>query len=148
MRKILLIVLTLTLAACSAGGNEFSNNKMKWEDANISHYQFHLNIGCFCAFRDKMPLTIEVSNGEVVSMIGADGVEIPATDPNDELYSRYATIDRLFSELDAVLNGDADEVTVTYDPDYGFPNEIYIDAIKEAADDELSLSVSGFEMLP
>jgi hypothetical protein len=148
MKKFLLVALAVILAACSAGGSEFSQNKIKWEDANISHYQFELNIGCFCAFRDKMPLTIEVSNGEIVSMIGADGVKIPATDPNYELYSRYATIDRLFSELDAELNSDAEEITVTYDATYGFPTQINIDRNKEIADEELYLTVAGFEVLP
>jgi hypothetical protein len=148
MKKFLLVALAVILVACSAGGSEFSQNQKKWEDANISHYQFNLNIGCFCAFQDQMPLTVEVSNGEVVSMVGADGAAITATDVNYELFSKYATIDRLFSELDAVLNGDADEVTVTYDATYGFPSQINIDYIKEAVDDELYLSVSGFEVLP
>jgi Family of unknown function (DUF6174) len=147
MKKILLIALTLILVACSAGGSEFSQNQRKWEDANIAHYQFELNVGCFCAFRDQMPLTVEVSNGEVVSMMGADGIALAATDVNYELFSKYATIDRLFSELDSVLNGEADEVTVTYDPDHGFPAQINIDFIKEAADDELYLTVSRFEVL-
>lgn len=148
MKKFLLIILAVMLVACSAGGSEFSQNQKKWEDANISHYEFNLDISCFCAFRDKMPLTVEVSNGEVVSMVGADGAAIAATDPNYELFSKYATIGRLFSELNAVLNGDADEVTVTYDATHGLPSQINIDYIKEAADDELYLSVSGFEALP
>jgi hypothetical protein len=36
---------------------------------------------------------------------------------------------------------------VTYDPTYGFPTEINIDFIEFAMDDELYLSVSGFEPL-
>lgn len=148
MKKIILITLAIVLAACSAGGSEFSRNQQKWEDAQISHYRFELNIGCFCAFRDQMPLTVEALNGEVVSMAGSDGSVIAATDPNYELFSKYATIDRLFSELEADLGGGADEVTVTYDSTYGFPSEINIDFIKNAADDELYLSASGFEALP
>jgi hypothetical protein len=37
---------------------------------------------------------------------------------------------------------------VTYDATYGFPTEMSIDFIKEAADDELYFTVSGFEALP
>jgi len=148
MKKILLTLFIVVLAACSTGGSEFSRNQQKWTDANIQHYQFSLNIGCFCAFRDQMPLKVEVVNGEVASITGPDGNLIPATDPGYETFSRYATIDRLFSELEADLGGKAEDVTVTYDSTYGFPSEVYIDFIRNAADDELSLSASGFEALP
>jgi len=148
MKKIILITLAVILAACSAGGSEFSRNQQKWDDANVQHYRFLLNVSCFCPFRDQMPLTVEAQNGEVVSMTGADGSVIAADDPNYELFSKYATIDRLFSELEADLGGGADEVTVTYDAAYGFPAEIVIDFIKEATDDELYLNASGFEKLP
>jgi len=148
MKKIILVALAVILAACSAGGSEFSRNLEKWNDANVQHYRFLLNVSCFCAFRDQMPLIVEALNGEVVSMAGSDGSVIAADDPNYELFSKYATIDRLFSELEADLGGGADEVTVTYDSTYGFPSEISIDFIKNAADDELYLSASGFETLP
>jgi Family of unknown function (DUF6174) len=148
MKKLLLLFLIVVLTACSVGGSELSRNQQKWQDANIQHYRFSLNIGCFCAFRDQMPLTIEVLNGEIVSLTNAEGDSIDSTDSNYEYYARYLTIDRLFSELEAVLAGEADEVTVTYDSTYDFPAQISIDYIKEAADDELGLSVSGFEALP
>ncbi len=147
MKKILLIALVLILAACSTGGGEFSSNQQIWKNANITHYRFQLNIGCFCAFRDKMPLTIEVQDGEIISITTPDGNAITQSDPNYEYFSKYATIDRLFTELEAVQNGKADEVTVTYDATYGFPAAINIDFIRNAVDDELSLSASGFEAL-
>ena len=95
-----------------------------------------------------MPLNIEVKDGEVLSITYADGTPISTTDPEFEFFARYGTIERLFSELEADLAGAADEVTVSYDPVYGFPQTADIDIIKEAADDELSLTVSGFEILP
>ena len=146
MKKIILITLIFMLTACSAGGSEFSRNQQKWTDAHITHYRFVLSIGCFCAFRSQMPLVVEVLNGNVVSMIGADGVVITSENSFYDTFAKYATIDRLFAELKADLSA-ADEVTVTYDSTYGFPTEINIDFIKNAADDELYLSASGFEKL-
>jgi hypothetical protein len=93
-----------------------------------------------------MPLVIEVQDGEVVSMEYQSGKEIDA--PSLELFEKYATIDRLFAELEADLNGAADEVTATYDATYGFPTEVTIDFVKEATDDELYLNLSNFEALP
>jgi hypothetical protein len=149
MKNITLLFLVLILAACSAGGGtELSNNQQKWQDSGITHYRFELNVSCFCAFRSQMPATVEVQDGEIVSIIGADGNPISLTDPLNEFVLSYATIDRLFSELESDSLKDADKLTVTYDPEYGFPSQIDIDFIELAIDDELYISASAFEPLP
>ena len=151
MRRIFYILTALVLAACSlgnaAGGqSEIEQNKEKWQNQGISHYRYHLLVGCFCVFRGDMPLIIEVQDGKAVSMEYQSGNEIEP--PNREIFKKYETIDLIFAELEAGLNGAADEVTVQYDPAYGFPAEASIDAVKEAVDDELYLTVSNFEVLP
>jgi hypothetical protein len=148
MKKLILLTLLITLTACSFGApSELARNRRTWQAAGISQYRFLLNIGCFCIFRDKMPITVEVQNGEIISMTYPDGTLIARTDPNYEIFSKHATIERLFSELEAGVSGGADKVTVTYDATRGFPSEIYFDYIKAAADDELSLSITDFEAL-
>jgi len=149
MKKILIITLVLTLAACLAGGSGLSRNKQIWENTGISHYRFELDLSCFCAFRDQMPLTVEVQDEEVVSITGADGEIIPTDDLNYEYFSKYATINRLFTVLEAVaVDPEAGEVIVKYDPTFGYPTEASIDYIELAADDELYITISGFEKLP
>ena len=148
MKKITLLLLALILAACSAGGSELSRNQSKWQDANVTHYRFQLSVGCFCLFRSQMPLTVEVKDGEVVSMIDVNGEAFPMDDPMSELVMKHATIDRLFSELGSDAVQEADNLTMSFDPTYGFPVEVAIDYIELAADDELYLSVSAFEPLP
>ena len=152
MKKLLLVLMTLVLAACTAVGSamgsqsEIEQNKEKWQDANISHYRYNLHISCFCVFVENMPLVIEVQDGEVVSMEFQNGAEI---DPSlHELFDKYATIDRLFAEIEAGLNGAADKVTVEYDPTYGFPTKADFDFEEMAIDDELYLTISDFEALP
>lgn len=146
MKKILLLVLSLVLVACSAS-SEYDQNLKKWQEANIEHYRFDLFIGCFCPFRNVMPLTIEVQNGEVVSITQVDGVVVATDDPSYELFISAASMDSLFTMLEADLNGDADEVLVTYDATYGFPTSISVDQIKEAVDDEIFYQVENFEVL-
>lgn len=148
MKKLILVTFIFLLAACSLGSSEFSQNQKKWTDVNITHYRFELNIGCFCVFRNQMPLKVEVQNGEIVSITTSDGSTVAKTDSNYEYYSKYATVENLFTELKTDLGGKADEVTVKYDSTYGYPTEINIDFIKAAVDDELYLSASGFEKLP
>ena len=147
MKKILLLVLSLILAACSTA-SEYDQNLKKWQDADVAHYQFDLFIGCFCPFRDMMPLTIEVLNGEVVSITQQDGTAVTENDPSYTYFVEVATVDRLFEKLNSSLNGGADEVLVTYDATYGFPVTISIDQIKEAIDDEIAYQVANFEVLP
>mgnify|MGYP003580304863 CR=1 FL=1 len=153
MKKLLLVLMTLVLAACSAvagaAGNqsEIEQNKEKWQNANVPHYRYNLHISCFCIFVENMPLIIEVQDGEVVSMEFENGAEIdPAI--GQDLFDKYATIDRIFAEVEAGLNGTADNVVVKYDPTYGFPTEVTIDVEEQAADDELYLTISNFEELP
>ncbi len=146
MKKFILITLVIMLAACSAGGSEFTQNQTKWQNANFTHYRFQLSVGCFCAFRDKMPITVEVQNGQVASMTYADGTSVDASEQANMGFDQYATIDALF-QYTAQRMKDAAEVTVTYDSTYGYPTTIYIDGSKQIADDELSLSVSGLEKL-
>ena len=148
MKKITLLLLALILAACSAGGSELNRNQSMWQDTGINHYRFQLNVGCFCLFRSQMPMTVEVKNGEIVSMTDVNGEAFPLDDPMSEFVLKYATIDRLFSELESDSVREADNLTVSYDPTYGFPAEVAIDFIELAADDELYLSVSAFEPRP
>ncbi|MEK6752514.1 MAG: DUF6174 domain-containing protein [Chloroflexota bacterium] len=148
MKKIILLTLALVLSACSIGaGTDFDRNLSKWEDANIIHYRYTLFISCFCVFSDEMPLTIEVKDGEVVSMTRSDGTAVAPTDNFYELYQPYSTMDRLFLKLEADLTGEADNLAVTYDPVYGFPSNVSIDYITEAIDDEISYQISNFEAL-
>jgi uncharacterized protein DUF6174 len=147
MRKLTYLFIALALSACSMGGkSEIQRNQQKWQDAGISHYRYNLFVGCFCVFNEDMPLVVEVQDGKVISMEYQSGKEIEAT--SRELFDQYATIERIFSELEADIHGKADEVTVTYDPTYGFPTKVNIDFIKKAIDDEVALTVSNFEKLP
>jgi hypothetical protein len=158
MKKLILLVLVIALSACTTIANagkpksEVEQARDKWQAANISHYRFELFISCFCIFTENMPLIIEVKDGEVVSMEYKTGKEI---DPQLlDLFNRYTTIDKLFNGLEKGFDtegddqGPADKVAAEYDATYGFPTKIDIDFAEQAADDELYLSISGFEVLP
>ena len=158
MKKLLLFVLAVVLSACNTIANagepksEVEQARDKWQSADVSHYKFELFISCFCVFNEDMPLLIEVRDGQIVSMEFKSGKEI---DPQlMELFKRYETIDKLFDGIESGFDfegddqGPADKVTVEYDATYGFPTKIDIDFIEQAIDDELYLSISGFEALP
>jgi len=148
MKKLVLLMLAIVLAACSAAQpkSDFDRAHETWQDAKISHYRFNVFVSCFCVFNEDMPLIIEVKDGEVVSMEFKSGKEIDAA--NLEYFQRFATVDKLFDEIEKDQNGEADKVTVEYDATYGFPTRIDIDFIEQAVDDELYLTISEFQALP
>jgi len=148
MKKLILLTLIVILTACSSlGTSEFARNKTKWEGAKITHYRYNLSIGCFCAFRDDMPLTIEVKDGKTVSITNAKGAVVDSSNPSAELYVPYSTVDGVFVKLEDDLAADPDQITVDYDPTNGYPAQVYIDYISAAADDEISYEITNFEIL-
>ncbi len=146
MKKLILFTLMVAifLSACGATKTELEQNKDTWTQAKITHYRLQLSVGCFCAFRGMMPLTVEVKDGQVLSILDNTGAEVSSD--FKELFDQYNTIERLF-DYTAEAQKNADKVTVTYNNTYGYPTLVNIDNIKEAVDDELSLSVSNFEIL-
>lgn len=149
MEKVLVLIFVILLLACATPlRSDLEQKRKKWQEANVSHYRFELNLVCFCTFRNRMPLQIEVQNGQVVAMKDNAGHAVTAEDANYGYFSRYATFDRLFSELQPGSNGGIDKITAAYHPGYGFPVRINMDRIKGAADDELGVVVSAFEPIP
>jgi hypothetical protein len=140
-----MVVVLTACASVGAASSDFDLARDKWQDAGISHYRFNLNISCFCIFTQDRPLNIEVQDGEVVSMEYQSGNEIDPS--NIELFERYATIDRIFAELETALV-EADSVTVEYDETYGFPTQVSIDLDQQMADEEIYLTISDFDTLP
>lgn len=146
------LILTLAiLTACSTAPiatptplSPLESNHQKWEAQSINHYRFNVSLICFCAFRDKMPLSIEVKDGQVVSMLDNQGQ--PITQFVEE-FEKYNTIEKLFNIVEQTSNGGADKVTIEYNAEHGYPQSIDIDYIEEAIDDELLLEVSEFEIL-
>lgn len=63
-------------------------------------------------------------------------------------FEANATIDRIFARFRADLWKNPDEVFVDYDQTYGFPTQVRIDYSKDFGEDDFSLIVSDFEVLP
>jgi len=133
-----------TATPFSIGERALRRNQQKWQDAGISHYRFRLTINCFCPDIHG-PLMIEVENDQVISMESQNGNALDAT--SREIFESYGTINRLFLLATIDLSEERKEVTVTYDPTYGFPTNFFTD-FTEGSDDELTLIIESFEALP
>lgn len=142
---IFFLILVVALEACSPSKPRslLADNREKWQAKNVRHYRFDLSIGCFCPFHEQMPLSIEVLNGEVISLTAKNGEDVT---PFLESYRRSDTIDKLFAII-ASAEDRADEIKIEYDPSYGFPTSAWIYYMKNAADDEMGYVVTNFEVL-
>jgi hypothetical protein len=146
-KRILLItalILALTLSACGSK-SELNANRDKWDASGVSHYSFQLTISCFCPFMDIIPVSVEVKDGQIVSMTDAQGK--PLADNFRETFEKAATVEGLFAIAEENLSN-ADQVEVTYEAQYGFPTSIVVDRIKLAVDDEVSYYADAFKILP
>jgi hypothetical protein len=150
-KKIILFCLVFFIsAAClstcaSPQRPAFEKNLALWESQNIQHYRFHLEIGCNCPWRSMMPLSIEVKNGGIASMVASNGEDIT---PFLETFRNHGTIDSLFDLLDGATSTRVYRLEVQYDSTHGFPANIVYDPYKMITDDAMGYRVTNFEVLP
>jgi len=141
----LLFVLVLILSACG-GGSAFQQNKDKWEAQNINHYRFTVVASCFCIIAGA-EATYEVQNGQIVNESIHAAPDRPVEQAQaSEFYQPYNTIEKVFDYVEKAIN-EAEETTVEYDQTHGFPTNVTVNWVIQAADDELYLTLSNFESL-
>ena len=143
---VMLIILGIIFIPPFAQKIRLQVNREKWESQNITHYRFDLNIGCFCPiFWGKMPVTVEVKEGEIISMVDGNGF------PLDESFSKEiedtGTIENMFELIQKGIS-DAFSVGISYDSKYGFPVSIEFDWDRRIVDDESTYEITNFEILP
>ena len=92
-----------------------------------------------------MPLTIEVQNGKMISMVASNGADIS---PYLDTFRQHTTIESLFDLVDSAIARGVYKLVVQYDPTYGFPASIVIDPSHMIMDDETGYYVTNLEVLP
>ena len=120
-------------------------NRAKWEEQNISHYRFKLDIICLCPFQDSIPMTIEVRDGQIISVKDINGMDLDKHDL--KVFERAGTIERLFDIAKGSISK-AFSASVSYNAEMGFPDSIESDWDENVYDDEITYKVSEFEVLP
>lgn len=138
------LIAALVLSACG-GNSELAQKRDQWKAQGINHYRFDLTLSCFCPFGEVNPVAIEVLDGKIVSMTGADGKAL--SDPFRSRFEEAGTVEALFDLAETYFKS-ADKVEVAYDAEYGFPVSIAVDQIELAMDDEITYRVENFTPLP
>lgn len=138
-RNIAALVL-MGLASCdTATGTQ--PEKDLWLALGIQNYDFVYQVSCFCAFQGPNPAKISVRGGAVTGVASTDSAISPGVTPPP---SSYPTVDSLFSILERAQKATPAGVTVNFDPTYHYPSRIFVDPVKNAADDDITYTVQKF----
>jgi hypothetical protein len=113
---------------------------MQWTKQLPASYSFTWMQSCECISDMTRPIRIGVTSGQITSAVYVDDQAAVGA-----LVRPYLlTIDGVFDKIQAANDQGAAEVTVDYDPARGYPTSVFVDYSRQAADEELSLQISGF----
>lgn len=112
---------------------EFDASLATWQSSGITRYAFTYQPQCFC---DTTPRLV-VSDG--------DGIRVDGVPPGPQIFAP-AGVPGLFEFARRAINGDS--ATIEYDPVTGVPIHLISDPMREAIDDELTFTVSGWTLDP
>lgn len=121
----------------------FDQALLEWKNAGITTYDYIFTRGCFCPEEFVGPYAVSVRNGEVAGATfkGTDLFDIGILEIGryDEIIK---TVDGVFAEIERALR-EADTFTAEYHPLLGYPTNVYIDWIANAADEEVSYTIKN-----
>jgi hypothetical protein len=123
---------------------ELDEARARWQQQGAPSYSYQLRYGCFCPPAVTSPVTITVVNGVTTSIVWADSGG--AAPPGN--FAGLQTGEQLFARIDTTIGRRPHELTVHYDPARGFPTSIVVDHDQAMADEEWTVAVSAFQVLP
>lgn len=141
-RFALALALCGSLASCGGGDNlpeDFTAAKNAWEASGVLAYRFTLGQACLCPSEKGSPVVV-VRDGKVVSARYADGTFVDGAQ-----LQRLPSMSDIFAAMEAAYARGL-LVRFTANRPYGDLSEVYIDYIKEAADDELWYIIRDFTL--
>ena len=170
MRCLLLLTFLLPLAACDSGEVDpppdlyepptpvdesqlvmetteaaLVQRRAQWDASGPDDYRFEVVRRCGC---------LENRVRYVVTVRGGIAREATRTTPTDSVTTvvspssvPYSTVDAVFDAAQAGFDLDPDEAEVGYRPSDGLPASVFIDPQAGRTEDELILTIAGFDAL-
>lgn len=142
-----LLAMTAVASGCSdvtGLERELEANRELWESVGPASYDFDYRVVCYCLPPITRAVTIVVENGTVVGVTYVDtGEPVEPYEPGD-----YPTVDDLFGEIESALAEDPYWVRAEYDPQLGYPTDVFFDFEENIADEEWGFVVSRFVSSP
>lgn len=156
MRFVCLTAVAVLAAACDGIGpsgvkdfdrNAFNEARARWQAAGISNYTIESRNLCFCPAHLNFWTRLTVRGNNVVA---ADPVDpLPPNIPSQNL--GWQTVAQLFEAIESAASDDSRTVTkvsVSYDPNLGFPRDVSISCGPNIADCDRSHFLRSLTRLP
>ena len=122
---------------------ELDRHRTRWEANRSGDYTFEYRPVCFCVREFVQPVQVKVRNGVVESVTYIESGESAATNG----FPLYDTIDGLLDMIQDAIDRKAARLTVSYDPEIGYPTSVSIDYALNIADEEFSFTATSYEPL-
>ena len=122
--------------------SDFESNRKKWNDTKLSNYKMVISIFVTSFSSPAEPVIIEVKDNKAISVK-------PSSDSDKRsvgIYDAYDTVDKLFEMIQNESNKGA-TVTVKYDNEFGYPNEIIINYLRLGMFGGQNIEISKFEIV-
>ncbi len=142
---VALLGLCAALAsACSDVGPEndgllqdIANHRAMWESKRPPAYVYELKRWCDCPDEARGPVSVRVQGVTVVGRVYTPtGAPLTAG-----LESAFPSVDGLFDLLEAAARKNPWSVNINWDPEAGFPRDLYVDFKSNVIHDEVSYQV-------
>lgn len=131
---------------------EVIQNQDKWDNRQITHYKMLIDLPYDTTYFRQlpMPLTIEVKDGSIVSMVDGQGKMIPVNTSGDaaQNHQNFFTISGLFLYARQSIMRNPPSIEISYDDFFGFPSRIYIDPYTEPCCQDFEIKIEDFQVLP
>lgn len=144
-----LMVAALAVTACDAGGPEsrrilldqLAAQEAVWGETGSASYMLEMTRDCVCADdANRWQVSLDVVDDEVVSGVHVFTGEALTT---EELALQY-TVEDLFDVVRDALNRGVASVTISYNNDYGFVEQLYVDYDARISSDDVIIVVDGY----
>ena len=128
---------------------ELESNQAKWDSQRISHYRMTFNFPFTIYDSGQMPLTVEVKDGKVISILDSQGdtIKYPDKIENINNYPYEFTIPGLFAYLHDTIWKKPPDLQITYDSVFGYPLTVDVYPYYEPCCEEFTIYVRDFNVL-
>ena len=150
MMRILVFAGALLLAACDEAAlptgpqpgsgtaqQQLAAARVRWSATRPRDYEYTFQQLCFCPTEIVAPVRFEVSGG-------TGNLVTPVMERFRATFERYSTVEKLFDEIQTIIDREPAALTIEYDPQYAYPRALSVDYLRNAVDDEWSFTVSLF----
>ena len=150
MMRVWILVPLVSLAVCalqagqpSEGEAALGEHRARFEAAVGEDYDVTFQRSCFCPPESRQPLRLEVRNGEVQSVTPTiEGAPSPPA-----LLTVVRAVAEVFDLIRDAFGRAAAVGRVDYDPELGYPREVYIDYSERIVDEEQSITLSDLVLV-